>query len=448
MARTLESSAYSGTFDSALKQFYDGTMQSLIPNLFPLVQWLSKEGRVRKVKPQGSKIYFATEYKYGKGAGARGEGDYLPGADQVYTVQGNVPYKKGIKGRIQLSSEAMKFGKEGVGAFVNVMKQEMTGNMNLFKHHAAPYLWGFGDGMLARVNGTGGATITVDSNEVYDANEPGTRWLHEGLSFISCDGLTNYVVDSNMTAAVTVSSITSDTVFVPSASQTITNNYYLVEHQCTDISSTTEHTKGSVTLSASGETTGAGSFRGPQGMLALVDDGTTTSSYCGISESTYPQWKGVMSHNSGTARSLTLDLFYRLFFKMTRKAGTFSPKLTCWMNTDVYRTLVDLLEHFIEFAPRSLKPGFEEFDLMVKGVKIPIRLDHYCPSHIFFLNPSKITFAQGCAPEVARETGSMWRFVSDKDMYEAVTRWIFNTYTRNRNMHGILSDLDITIASV
>lgn len=444
MARTLESTAYSGTFDASLKQFYDGAMQSLIPNLFPLVQWFTKEGSVKKVTPKGSKIYFATQYKYGKGAGARAEGDFLPGADQVYSVQGSVPYKRGIKGRIQLSSEAMKFGKEGPGSFSNVMKEEMTGNMNLFKHHAAPYLWGFGNGYLARINGavSGSTSVTVDSVEKYNEYDPGTRWLHEGLSWISIQNTTSYAADASMTAANTVSSITADTTFTAGTSFSATDNYFIVEHQCTDTSSSTEVTKGSVDIGT------AASFRGPQGMLALVDDGTTTSSYCGISESSYPQWKGVMSHNSGTARSLTLDLFYQLFFKMTRKAGTFSPKLTCWMNTDVYRTLVDLLEHFIEFQPRSLKPGFEEFDLMVKGVKIPIKLDHYCPTAVFFLNPKTITFAQGCAPEVAKEHGSMWRFVSDKDMYEAVTRWIFNTYTKNRNMHGILTDLDVTITSV
>ena len=42
----------------------------------------------------------------------------------------------------------------------------------------------------------------------------------------------------------------------------------------------------------------------------------------------------------------------------------------------------------------------------------------------------------------------MWRDVANKDDYEAVWRWTFQTYTRNRNRHGILEDLNVTITSV
>ena len=244
-----------------------------------------------------------------------------------------------------------------------------------------------------------------------------------------------------------ISAITADTTLTMASAISATDDYHLVEHHCADTSNTAEKSKGSVTL-GSGST-----YRGPTGLLAMCDDGNMAgATYCGISSTTYPQWKAVTNHNSAAAatslRALTLELFYRTFFKLSRKGGTFSPDLASWMNTDMYLELVDLLEHFVEFKPRSLKPGFEEFNMMIKGVSIPIHLDHFCPGYIFFLSPKDITFAQGQAPHVAKETGSMWREVTDKDTYEAVLRWIFQIYTRNRNKHGILKDIAHTVSSI
>jgi hypothetical protein len=446
MARNLGDSGYtavSGTFDASLKEFYDGAMQSLVANFFPVVDWLQKEGRVRKVKPQGKYIVFGVETKMGSGFGPRGENDYLPTADQVDVVQGKVPYQRGLKGRIQLSAEAMKFGREGPGSFTNVLKQEMNGAMIAMRQQASPAIWGQGDGVLASVNGAvaGDTTVTVDSSETYNACYPGTRWLSEGMKLISCNTpANNYATD--MAAAIEVDSVTSDTVFEFASNATITDDYVLVEHHCSDKTNSTEVTKGSVSLGT------ASSYRGPQGITLMVDDGTRAGTYCNINSTTTPQWKAIKNHASGTARSLTLDLIYQTFWKLGRKVGTLSPKVVSWMNTDMHRELVKLLEHFVEFKPRSLKPGFQAFDLMVHGTPIPIRLDYQCPSYIYFLDAGAITFAQGCPPELAKETGSMWRFVADKDSYEAVWRWIFQIYSRKRNRHAILEDITVDIQSI
>jgi hypothetical protein len=181
----------------------------------------------------------------------------------------------------------------------------------------------------------------------------------------------------------------------------------------------------------------------------MCDDGTFVTSYCGISETTYPSWKAVTSHNSGTALPLTLDRFYQLYFKLSRKAGTLQPEVAAWMNTDVFRELVDLLEHFLQFKPRKLDAGFDKFDVMINGTTIPIHLDHECPSYIFFLNPRYITFAEGQPPQLSRETGAIWtRDTTGKDQYEAMWRWIFQTFTANRNKHGIMKDITRTITSI
>ena len=447
MSRYLDTVPYSGaTHDATQKRFYDNTLQSLVPTLFPLYDWFFKNKRVvNRIKPQGEKIYFGVETKMGSGGGPRGEGDTIAVADKVENVQGNVPYRRGFKGRIELSAEAMKFGKSGPGGFVDVTKQEMKGVVTTIKQHNAPAMWGDGTGILAKVAAIDNSTAGVPTvSEGYQYCYPGARWLAEGMKVIGAqapdtrDSETgNYTADSDMSAAVEIDSINSDISITFASAVTLGNtdtaSRYLYEYHASG--------NGSVTLGT------ASSYRGPQGMLALCHDGSVgVTSYCGISESTYPNWKAVINDNSGTTRSLTLDLIYRLWSKLSRKTGTFEPKLTMWMNFDVLRTFTGLLEHYLEFKPRDFKPGFDKYDVMVFGN--PIRVDHYCPSYVFFLNPSYITLAEGCPIQVARETGSMWRFVADKDVYQAVWRWIYNTYSTARNKHGIIKDLDVTIASI
>jgi hypothetical protein len=85
---------------------------------------------------------------------------------------------------------------------------------------------------------------------------------------------------------------------------------------------------------------------------------------------------------------------------------------------------------------------------MIHGQNLPIKVDHECPSYIFFITPQYVTFAEGQPPQIGKETGAMWRDVADQDDYEAVWRWTFNTYTRKRNAHGIIKDLTTTITSI
>lgn len=446
MARLLQSSPYSGTFDAALTEYLDKNLGKLIIGMFPALDWLEKEGRVKRPKNlSGSQVKFAVELNVGSGAGPRGENDYLPDADQTDMVNGTVSWQKGIKGRIQLSSEALAFGRGSPQNFADVVKQEARNLLLAMKLQAVPIIWGDGTGKLAHINGAVAASssVTVDAVEKYGECSPGVRWLHDGMKVISVNGASSYGADASMSAAVEVASLDSYTGLTMASAISATDNYHLVEHHCSDTSDATEKTKGSVTIGT------ANSYRGGYGFTAMVDDGTLTSSYCGISESSYPQWVGTLNHNSGTARSLSMSLFYGLFGKLTRKASTFKPSLVCWMNWDLYQTLAELLESSVEFRPRELDGGFKEMDLMVNGVQIPIRLDHGAPGYIYMLNPEKITFLEPKPPHVVKAGAGPdgWRDVADKTNVEKKYEWWFNLYTTSRSHQGAIMDISHTVTS-
>lgn len=419
-------------------------MQSLITNLCPLLDWLKGKGRVRKVTPKGKNIIFATDIRLSSSFGFRGEGDKVAASASMTNVQGSVAYQKAIRGMIGLTFESMKFGRQGPGSFVTAETQEMKGAAIMMRKLAQIAAWGEGEGELGRIDAISATDAMVTQvDESYNACNPGARWLIEGMKIIAAgNNADSYGINSAMTAANIIESINSD-ISVTLTDSCSADTDYLFEHNTTNSGVTPED--GSVTLAVQN------SFRGPQGMLAMCDNGTNINPYCGINASAgnYPQWKATVDHNTGTKRALTLDLFYSLYYKLSRKRGSFKLPLTSWMNTDVYRELVQLLEHFIEFKPRNLQPGFDEFDVMIQGTRIPIKLDHECPSFIFFLDPAFITWAEGQPLQLAREAGSIWRWdVDRKDQFEAMYRWIWQTYTRSRNKHGIIKDIDVTIRSL
>lgn len=444
-AALIQSTAYvatTGTFDAKMKEFYEKSMESLIPELFPVIDWLKEEGRIEKAKPQGKYIVFDVMTKLGSGAGYRGEGDKLPTAGPTTNVQGKIPYLRGLKGRIELSAEAFDV-RNGAGAFASILETEVQGLMTAFKYLGQAAIWGHGNGILARTSADPGASVDVvlDSSETNSGVFPGTRWLYEGLSIVPVTSQTAYTADGTWRASDKIASISSDTAMkMTNTKQTTTDTCYFVEHQSAATNS--DLTNGSVAPGVNY------SFTGPSGLNAIADDGTFATSYCGISETTYPQWKASVSANAGTPRSLTMDLLYRLFYKMTRYSGTFTPDVVGWTNTDVYREMVDLLENQIQFKPRELKPGYRHFDVMIDGVGLPLKLDHSCPSFIYFLDPKYITMAQNGGPKIADNHGSSWRWVADYDNYEQVWRWLFQIYTNNRRKHAVLRDITRTIASV
>jgi hypothetical protein len=427
--------ASGATHDAAFKTYFEGKAQTQMTDFNPMLKWLKGEG-CKKVMAKGDEIKFNIVTQRGSGFGPRGEMDVLPAADSVTSVKGTVNYRKGFKGRLSLSAEAMKHGKKGDGAYVDFVKQEMDEGLRTMRDHASPALWGTGNGTLAKITAESATTVTVTSSELSDGMYPGTRWLHEGQKYVPVTHETNMTADGTWITPQSIASIDSDTqVTLDTSSGGLgTNPGYL---------------KSADTVNSAGITIGtASSYTGPDGLLAMVDDGTLVSSYCGISESTYPIWKARISDGSGTARALTLQLIYQAYMKIARSMGRLNPRVVTWTNPDLYSNkLVDLLEHFVEFKPRKLDAGYDEVDIMINGNIVKIKLDFYAPGAFFFLNPEHMKMIEGCPLEVADEDG-IWARLPDQDGYEARLRWEFNLYCNRRNGLGMLSDITYSVTSV
>jgi hypothetical protein len=443
-------------FDADFKIFFDNVMGELWTSFSPVSEWLEKEGRITKKKPVGRYIQFAVETALGSGVGARGEGDTLPTANGMTVVNGLVDYQKGFKGRFSITEEAKVWGKAGAGAFADVLEQEMRNVENGIRCLEASNNWGCGDGILAYSSGTlsNSTAVVTTRSETYQHCYPGSRWLFEGQKVAAIATLATLTTDTSNSPAggtaadawtdayptrQTISSINSDISVTLQAANTTAGAYYLADY---------------------GSYTGGteGTQRGPAGLGNIVDDGTfsdtapnsQTFGCCGLVAATYPTWKALVSHNSGTARALTTDLIYQMYFKMARRAGDMKHKPVCWTNTDVFREFIALLEPQVQYQARKLEAGFEsEMEIMVNGVGLPIKLDMRCPSSWFFINPKYIDLYN------SRPLGIVSSSKGEVEIPNAnATNWEYRYWhayqlaTKSRNKHGIIRDIISTITSV
>jgi hypothetical protein len=422
---------------ATLKKMYDAGFEKLWVNWFPETDWLKKEGRIKKIKAQGASYDFAVETMRGSGAGFTGESEILATADPTTSAAGSVPLARGLKGRIQITAESLILNK-GKGAFIDSLKQETEGMIGSIQGLAGPALWGDGRGVLALIPnqmiGTATMTVTEDDGIANSSGMvlPGTRWLFEGMRV-------NVYSDVGNTADGTFAHTT-------------------VIDKIVDIPSSTVATLGGVNGTAAGTRyvgarwgAGLGTtyYKGPTGFLAMCTGAHLTgATYLGISQTTYPQWSGVVNNNNGTNRALTISLLYRLWAKLARKAGTFDLKVVCWTSPDMILQLVDLLEHFVEFKATQLEAGWKKLTVSMFGQTVEFKASMSCPHGFFFLNPDYIKMLESCPLEIVAEDGKDKLRLADYDAFELRWRWMFNLMTTKRNAHGVLTDITCPTYSI
>lgn len=443
MARKIISSGYgtSASFDADFKETFDNGVQKQYPNWLPIVGWIKDNGKIKSRKLEGKFMSFYLELHPGSNAGARGEDATLPTTDNPSGVQAHVDYMRGFKGQFEITAEAMHYGKGDAGVFTDVMKQSVNSLKFQMKRLAGPAFWGDGTGRIACTGAASvleAASVTLNVSETYNTCYPGNRWLHIGqrIGILSSAGTPigssmDVLTGSNTIATTTrISNFTGDTACSLSAVSSLMANGAIFNI-------------GDVSAGDVGET-----YWGPDGILALVD-GTFRATYASVSSSTYSQWKGVESHNSGTLRPQTTTLFYQNYFKVGRQIGSVDHNKVAWTNPDVYQDLLRLMEPNVAYRPKMKGGlGFEKINLMVNGVNIPIKLDYYCPSYWFMLSPEDIYFINsrpmGLVPD---KKGNVLEPVDNKTNFKMKYWWGCNMYTDHRNHHGIIKDLDITITS-
>jgi hypothetical protein len=179
--------------------------------------------------------------------------------------------------------------------------------------------------------------------------------------------------------------------------------------------------------------TGANTTKQHTGLRAII---STTSDYAGIAVADFAGWAAVSKTNSGTNRSLTLNLINQAIGALTE--GKNRPTIAC-MKQDVHDEVWSLFQPHQRLMSESMKKlGFEGI-LEVNG--IPFIVDsHMVANKIFLLNENFLFLAAHRQENWRKETINSLETTNSMltKMY-----WMGNLICNNRRFQGELADIEV-----
>ena len=147
--------------ENALKNIYLGTMSNLLNTTSnPLMAKIEQT----QADVYGNNIRTAVRYGINGGVGVGDEDGDLPVASGNKYLQFTATLKN-LYGQISISDKAIRAGREGMGAFTDLLNAEITGLLEASKFNLARMLYGDGSGFLTSVTSVSDGVITVqDTN--------------------------------------------------------------------------------------------------------------------------------------------------------------------------------------------------------------------------------------------------------------------------------------------
>ena len=151
--------------ENALKNIYLGTMSNLLNTTAnPLLAKIEQT----QADVYGNEIRTAVRWGINGGVGAGDEDGDLPVASGNKYLQFTRTLKN-LYGQISISDKAIRAGREGMGAFTDLLNAEITGLMEASKFNLARMLYGDGTGFLTSITAVTDGVLTVqDTNNLIE----------------------------------------------------------------------------------------------------------------------------------------------------------------------------------------------------------------------------------------------------------------------------------------
>ena len=347
-----------------------------------------------------------------------------------------VPMKY-VHGAIELTIQAIKHGR-GRAAFANIMQAEVDGLGRDMLWNANRMIWGWGSGVIARVDGdVGGAPVTtipvkdpggvVSSSGGVDIN--GARFIRPGmvLAFHAAAPANNTPL-----AVTTVDSVAADGQEIEIADA---------------LDNTDAVDGGQITLGVSRSGTLEGSWNlEPMGFFGLCDDATYVETLHGLNRTTYPILKCNTLANSGEFDEMIL---HRLRDMCDEAAGRAPDTLV--MHNSVHREYITWTLNDKRYTgDAAMRPNA---GIIGGGPKQELEWgedqmmkERFCPyGHLLGLDSTVLRRLPMVDGEWADEDGAILRKVAGADVWEALYRMFMNFYTKAGNSHFRLSGINATV---
>jgi hypothetical protein len=176
-------------------------------------------------------------------------------------------------------------------------------------------------------------------------------------------------------------------------------------------------------------------LREPSGLGALVGTGKIFN----VDPAAYPVWQSVINANGGTPRPLSEGLMIKMTDDIRVNGGQTSLILTSLGVRRAYFALLSQQRRYTntkEFAGGMTGLAFNN------GREIPVVEDVDAPPNkMWFLDESAFTIYRDKDWSWLDTDGGIWKWVQNKDAFEAVIRQYWQIGLDRRNSQGLLSDV-------
>lgn len=387
------------TVDAILKEVYGPRIEEQLQDEVVLPKRIERTSDGVTSNVGGKYVDFPIHIQRNHGIGYRAEGGQLPASGNQGYAEVHVPLKYGY-GRVRYTGQLMDLAKTNVQAFTNAMEDENEGLKNDLIKDSARICYGDGSGLIASLNDTAtSATHAVDN----------AQYVEVGM-----------IVD------VLIRSSGSPTGGLQNA--TVTAVDYALNTVTFSASFTAATTQGIYR---------AGSYGlEPAGMSLVVSD---TSILHTVNPATVPKWAATIHSNAGTPRPLSEGLMISLCDAIRIKGGKTSLIVT---NLGVRRAYFNLLTQQRRFTnTKEFAGGFSGLPFNY-GTEIPVVEDvDHPPQKMYFLQENKFKIYRSRPWHWMDDDGTVLKWVTDFDSWEALLRQYSELGTNRRNAHGLLSDI-------
>lgn len=404
------------TLTAVTKEVYQGKLRKQFNNETVLLKRIKANGNGSSIINTigGKYVAFPIWVSRNKGLGARREGENLPKAGN----QGSAPVQVRLKhqyGSVELTGQAIRLVDKEYQTFIKALDYEMEGLKDDLGKDLNRQIYGNGNGQLATVSTVGAAT-TVTVTQGIDNLQVGEEVDQYVPATLLADG--SPVAGGPITIlTITPTPGTDGGTITTTPSVTYAAGNVLVR-----------------TGNANREWTGLGGIVLDSGILQTVDPAT------------YPVWKAVRDHNSGTPRPLSESAMIRNVHAIRKNGGKTSLLLS---NLGVQRAYWNLLVQARRFSDvKTFNGGYAGLTFTTDQGEVPMVADLDCPpNRIYGLSEENIRLYRDADWQWMDMDGSMWDRVPGsvagtyKDAYAATMFQYSEIGTDRRNAHFLFTDL-------
>ncbi|MFF5977078.1 phage major capsid protein [Streptomyces sp. NPDC012769] len=389
------------TASNILKEIYEPRIRDQLQNHLKTSKRLEQTSEGVTSDVGGKYVVFPIHVRRNTGIGARLENEQLPTAgNQGYArAQVGLAY---LYGAIRLTGQAMQLAKTNSQSFAAVLDQEVNGIQTDLAKDYNRQVYGTSVGVLATVSGANTGTTIPTTN---------TQYLQIGMLVDIYNSAGSTL--KTQAGGVTITAIVKDTSFTVSvAPGTATAANDVVVRQ------------GNLN-------------RETIGLSQIVDN---TGTLYNIDPTVEPEWKSVVSGNSGVSRALSESLMIKMVDDIYTNGGNTTAIFT---TLGVRRSYFNLLQQQRQYVnTETFDGGFKGLGFTTDNGDIPVVSDVDCqPKSMYFINEKELKIYRESDWSFMDEDGSKWQRVIGYDAYEATLYKYCQLGTHRRNSHGLIEDI-------